>query len=248
MATRYEKQKPKKLERLHFKVEEGVAVESEEFLHQFLGLLIENNRDPQQLVFSGMDGTLFKKNKKMAPVKGVYAMNQVGWEKTFTDAIHMNSPAVYAERHEKQGVPAIGLFDKNLLMEAYGHQSQEHAPNLAEIDPEKELGKLSLRGEQVGFYQSEGGADVESLDNWIPDTDDTRFVETTLPEFVEEPDDFTDVELGDPLADLSRDTPVFEGVVHVNYPDVPISEALVGIVYIEKVPVNYVGPRNRAGF
>ncbi|HET6864140.1 MAG TPA: hypothetical protein VFH37_03010 [Candidatus Saccharimonadales bacterium] len=239
MPARHEKQKPKKIERLHFKVEEDIAVEDEEFLNQFLGLLIENNLDPKALVFSGMDGTPFKKNRKMAPVKGIYGMNLAGWENTFTDIVHRNNPGVYAERYLHKGVPAIGLFDKNQLIEAYSHRGQEHSPNLKEPDAAIELGQISVSGRLAHRWESTEGGDVESLDDWVPAAEDIRFHETAMPEFVEEPDDFDEVDLGHQLATMPNEIPISEGVVSVNYPNGSPAEALVGIVYIERMAIKH---------
>jgi hypothetical protein len=211
--------KQPKLRELTFIAAEGLGADDPEFLSGFIGFLKSKGYDPDQLVFSGFDGTAVKKGQPLERKPGIFAMNLAGWETTFTGSEGaVNNPAQYAEDYEGLGAPAIGLFDKNQLAEAYSHESMDVPPNLVGTHSSNDL---SFQGAPIKFDQAEPGYESEG---------NAESYEELMDERIE----FKNVEMGEHLAAMPPDRPVTEGVVHINYPDGSPIDALLGVVFLER--------------
>lgn len=159
---------------LHFQAEGYVSTKDIEFLDQFNQFLENHGINPDELVFSGFDGTNISGPQDMQHHLTIYVMNQAGWK----DAVkyHKENPADIADGFE---VPVIGLYKKSDLSEV-------------------------ISGE-------------------IKDTTNT-----------DDRIELDDVKLSNPLNELSSDVPISEAVVHKNYPDSSPTDALVGLIFIDR--------------
>jgi hypothetical protein len=134
----------------HFHPEGYLSDGSEEYLDQFLAVVEQMGLNPKELIFSGFDGTPLKHGWPPSKLPTIFGMNQAGWrEASHSHSVEL-SPAEYAMG---QDAPCIGLYDKNLLAEAYTYDFPEEVEDdirldlnnvkkgrdLAEIDNEEAL-------------------------------------------------------------------------------------------------------------
>lgn len=164
-----------KLPELHFRPEGYTGSGDEEFLNQLLSFLSARGLEPDQLLFSGFDGTKLKKGEPMPRYNAVFAMNEAGWR----EALRLRdlNPASYAEDWD---TPCIALYDKGSLAEAYSY-------------------------------------DFDNADS----EEDTRL-------------EFKNIVVGEALSDVPADKGLEEAFVHKDYPDGSPTDALVGLVFIER--------------
>jgi hypothetical protein len=132
----------------HFQPEGYLSDGSEEYLDQFLTAVEQMGLNPKELIFSGFDGTPLKHGWPPSKHPTIFGMNEMGWRQAVrgTEA----NPAEYASGWP---APCVGLYDKNLLAEAYTYDFPEEVEedvrldlsnvkmgrNLAEIDTEEAL-------------------------------------------------------------------------------------------------------------
>lgn len=109
---------------LHFAPEGYVSGSDPEFLDGFIQALKSAGFDPQQLVFSGFDGTQLAQGEPMPRHEAIFVMNESGWRQALK--YKETNPAQYAEGWE---TPCIGLYDKNQLVHVYSHGFKDTPPD-----------------------------------------------------------------------------------------------------------------------
>ena len=230
MPSRHEKQKPKVPE-LHLKFDTWVEPSDPEFLDALVELIANNGFNPDELVFSGFDGTPLLEGKPLKRNAGIYAMNLTGWRRTLNQP-GKNNPAMYAGE-----VPCIGLYDASQLAEVYlpkhhrkdpiDEDYQDLTTPIDLIDPtisvEQEYEPPTIERVEVGGEIYDAPIDPIYRDEAFEIRDNDRAIKDALK--------------GENLADLPKGYIVEEGVVHRSYPDDPNAspeDALVGIVFFER--------------
>lgn len=169
-------EKPKqRIPEVEFKSEGYVSSADVEFLDKFLETLKAKGFEPDELVFSGFDGTSTTKGEAIPRHSSIYGMNEAGWRKAIKE-LDAN-PAEYAEGWD---TPCIGLYDKSQLAEVY---SADLLTDYEDTESRIELGNVSI---------------------------------------------------GEYLSDLGLDVPVQEALVHKDFPGGSPTDALIGLVYLDK--------------
>jgi len=171
---RYEAVRPK-IPQLHFKAEGYISSSDVEFLEHFLNFLKDKGFKPEDLIFSGFDGTSVAKGESIQRHPIIFGMNEAGWREAIRTL--EGNPAEYAESWD---TPCVGIYDKSQLAEV---------------------------------YSSEMLADQEDINSRI---------------------EHSEVVLGEYLSDLDPATPFEEALAHKDYPNGSPTDALVGLVYLDR--------------
>lgn len=94
------------------------------FLDTLKDAIIAHGLEPDQLVFSGFDGTEIKTNKTLPRHHHIFAMDEAGWREAI--GRHEQNPAQYAMDYD---TPCIGLYDRSQLAEPYHYDASTVAEN-----------------------------------------------------------------------------------------------------------------------
>lgn len=122
-----------KIPELHFEPEGYTTSGDPEFLDQLLEYLRSSGYDPDNLLFSGIEGKEISGGKDIPRHGGVFAMNQAGWRKALN--LKEANPAMYAAK--KADVPCIALYDRDQMAHIYNHsihQEEDGSNAPIEID------------------------------------------------------------------------------------------------------------------
>lgn len=103
-----------KIPKLHFKPEGYISSNSEEFLDAMLELLRAEGFDPDNLIYSGFDGTKAARGEEIPKYEYIFAMNEAGWREAIKK--DDSNPAEYADGWQ---TPCIGLYDRSQLAHVY---------------------------------------------------------------------------------------------------------------------------------
>jgi hypothetical protein len=101
---------------LHISLEGYISTADAEFLDKFKQELLGRGLDTNDLIFSGFDGSFIESGEDDPRHSYVFGMNEAGWREALRD--DEVNPARYAENY---AIPCIGIYDKNLLSEAYSY-------------------------------------------------------------------------------------------------------------------------------
>ena len=172
---RHETTEQKKITKLHFRPEGYPSSGDVEFLTSFLEKIRASGFEPDNLIFSGFDGTPVTRGKTIPRHLSIFGMNEAGWRNAIKGLD--DTPADYAEGWD---TPCIGLYDKFQLAEVY---HSEILNDYKDTESRIELGNVVI---------------------------------------------------GEYLSDLGPDVPIEEALVHKDFPEGSPTDALVGLVYIDK--------------
>lgn len=121
---------------LRFKPEGYISTGNPEFLDELLSMLRGRGFDPDNLVFSGFDGTNLARGEVMPRHPTIFGMNEAGWRKAIKKLD--SNPAEYAEGWD---MPCIGLYDRSQLAEVY---SADVLNDYEDTEGRIELGNISI--------------------------------------------------------------------------------------------------------
>ena len=134
--------KPKRMPKMHFRPEGYASSGAEDFLEGLLAELREKGYEPDDLVFSGFDGTAVARGEAVPRYPCIFVMNEAGWRQAVK--YREQNPADYAEGWE---TPCLGLYYRHQLVHVYSAGLAEAG---FDIDDDTLHGRVELGDIELG--------------------------------------------------------------------------------------------------